>query len=51
MDVFGAGGVLDEEQFILFAHDLVKSGPGVRQKLSHKIPLIFSFLKSPLKWI
>jgi hypothetical protein len=28
MDVFGAGGMLDEAQFILFARDLVKSGPG-----------------------
>jgi hypothetical protein len=32
MDVFGAGGMLDEEQFILFAHDLVKSGPGICPK-------------------
>ena len=28
MDVFGAGGMLDEAQFVLFARDLVKSGPG-----------------------
>jgi hypothetical protein len=27
MDVFGAGGMLDEAQFVLFARDLVKSGP------------------------